>query len=76
MNSFDDDRTIRPQGWGFQGRGFALNPARGKFAGVCAGISDYTGVDVTLVRAAWILATVVGFGSLVIAYAAIAIIAD
>ena len=37
-------------------------------AGVCSGIADYTGMDVTLVRVLTVVATVLGFGSVVVAY--------
>ena len=37
-------------------------------AGVCAGIADYTGVDVTVVRLAAVVGAVLGFGSLIVAY--------
>jgi phage shock protein C len=37
-------------------------------AGVCAGIADYTGVDVTVVRLAAVVGTVLGAGSLIVAY--------
>lgn len=56
--------------------GFRLNKARGKVMGVSAGIADYTGVDVTLVRVAWVLGTLLGFGSLILVYIAIGLIAD
>jgi len=36
---------------------FYLDKRNGKVCGVCAGISDYTGIDVTLVRAAVLLLT-------------------
>lgn len=55
---------------------FRLNKQRGKLMGVCAGIADYFGLDVTLVRIAWVLATLVGVGSLVLVYLAIGLIAD
>lgn len=35
----------------------ALDPAHGMILGVCAGISDFTGVDVSLVRIVWALLT-------------------
>lgn len=38
--------------------------------GVCGGISAYTGVDVNLVRLAVAVATVLGAGSLILAYIA------
>ncbi len=31
-----------------------------KIAGVCGGISDYIGIDVTIVRLAWVLFTLAG----------------
>ena len=33
--------------------------AHGKIAGVCAGVADYFGVDVVLVRTAWVVLSVV-----------------
>jgi phage shock protein C len=57
-------------------RSFRLNKQRGKVMGVCAGISDYFGLDVTLVRVGWVIGTLVGFGSLVLIYLAIGLIAD
>ena len=36
--------------------------------GVCAGLADHLGIDVTLVRLLTVLITVLGFGSVVIAY--------
>lgn len=57
-------------------RGFRLNKQRGKIMGVSAGIADYFGLDVTLVRVAWVVGTLVGFGSLILIYLAIGLIAD
>jgi len=59
-----------------QHRGFHLNKQRGKLMGVCAGIADYFGLDVTLVRVAWVIGTLIGFGSLVLIYLAIGLIVD
>jgi len=39
---------------------FYLDRANRKWSGVCAGIADYTGVDVTLVRVGVVLLTFVG----------------
>lgn len=60
---------------GAQGR-FRLNKADGKIMGVSAGMADYFGWDVTLVRAAWVVGTLLGFGSLILIYLAIGLIAD
>ena len=37
-------------------------------AGVCSGVADYLGVDVTLVRLVTVLGAVLGFGTLIVAY--------
>ena len=37
-------------------------------SGVCGGIADYAGVDANLVRLLVVLGTVLGFGSLLVAY--------
>lgn len=71
MNQIDrNDHTVVSAG------GFRLNRERGKFMGVSAGIADHFGIDVTLVRVAWVAGTLLGFGSLVLIYLAIGLIAD
>lgn len=55
---------------------FYLDKRNGKFLGVCAGIADYFGWDVTLVRAAVAVGVVMGGGSLIPAYFIIAWIAS
>ena len=44
--------------------------------GVCSGIANYFNVDVTLVRVAFALGTLLGFGTAVIVYLLIGLIAD
>jgi phage shock protein C len=39
-------------------------------AGVCGGVADYTGVDVTIIRVGLVICTILGAGSLVIGYVA------
>lgn len=39
---------------------FYLDKQNAKWSGVCAGIADYTGMDVTLVRIGLVLLTIVG----------------
>ena len=68
---FDDGVRPAPRSGGFR-----LNKANGKLMGVSAGLADYTGVDVTLIRIAWVAATLLGFGSLALVYLAIGLIAD
>ena len=47
---------------------FYLDKQNKKVAGVCAGIADYTGIDVTIVRIALALLVVSTSGSFVLAY--------
>jgi phage shock protein C len=44
-----------------KGRKFYLDRRNGKAMGVCAGLSEYTGVDVTWVRVAMVLLTLAAF---------------
>ena len=55
---------------------FYRNKRAGKINGICAGIADYTGLDVTLVRIALILAIVLGAGALLPVYFIAGWIAD
>lgn len=55
---------------------FYLDKLDGKFLGVCAGIADYTGVEVFWVRLGAVLLTLMGVGIIVPAYLLIGIFAD
>ena len=55
---------------------FRLDRRHGKLMGVCAGIARYSDIDVTVVRVAFVLGTVLGFGSLLLIYLAVGLIAD
>jgi phage shock protein C len=57
-------------------RGFRLDKVNGKVMGVCSGIANYFKIDVTLVRVAFALGTLLGFGSAVLVYLLIGLIAD
>lgn len=70
MTQLDQQRSLSPA------KSFRLNKANAKFMGVSSGIADYFGVDVTLIRLAWVVGTLVGFGSLLLIYVAIGLIAD
>ena len=51
---------------------FYRDKENGKWAGVCAGIADYTGVDVTVVRMGFVLGCFFSGGNLLLAYFIIA----
>jgi len=55
---------------------FRLDRQNAKIWGVCSGISKYFGIDPMLVRVGFVVGTVLGVGSLILVYAAIALIAD
>ena len=47
---------------------FYLDKKHGKVMGVCAGLADYTGFDVTLVRILFVLGVFMGGGALIPVY--------
>lgn len=55
---------------------FQLDRTNGKLMGVCAGLSNKFGIDVTLLRVGFVIATLAGFGLPVVAYLAIGLIAE
>jgi phage shock protein C len=55
---------------------FYLDKKNGKVMGVCAGIADYTGFDVTLIRIMMVAAILLGGGSLIPVYFIAGWIAD
>jgi phage shock protein C len=57
-------------------RTFLLDKSQGKLMGVCAGIARYFGWDATLVRIAFVAATLFGFGSPVLLYLIIGLVAS
>ena len=63
-------REVSPRGK------FRLDKANGKLMGVSAGIANHFGWDVTFVRVAWVIGTLIGFGSLILVYLAIGLLAD
>lgn len=52
-----------------RGRKFYLDKENAKISGVCAGIADYFGWDVTIVRIGWVVATIFsGWAPMIVAY--------
>lgn len=70
MNRLDNRTSGAPS------RAFRLDRAGGKLLGVCQGLANYLGVDPLIVRAAFVLGTLVGFGSFILIYLVIALLAD
>lgn len=67
---FRNEPAVRPA------KSFRLDRVNGKALGVCAGIANRFGMDPMVIRAIFVLGTIVGFGSFVLIYLAIALIAD
>ena len=65
----------RPAGGGAPA-GFHRDRYNGKVFGVCAGLANYMNVDPMIVRLVFVAGTVFGFGSFVLIYLAIALLAD
>ena len=55
---------------------FHLDKVNGKVMGVCAGLANHFGGDPLVWRLIFVLGTVFGFGSLVLVYLAIGLLAD
>jgi phage shock protein C len=70
VNTIDHKDTNMPRS------GFHLDKTNAKFMGVCSGMANSFGWDVTLVRVGFALGTILGFGSLILVYLAIGLIAD
>lgn len=58
-----------------QSTGFRLNKSQGKIMGVCAGLADYSGIDLMLIRVLVVLLTLCGVGSTIILYLLVGLIA-
>ncbi|KPF76424.1 hypothetical protein IP88_06815 [alpha proteobacterium AAP81b] len=54
---------------------FALDKANAKLWGVCAGLARYANIDTTWVRIAFVVATLIGFGSPVLLYIIVGLVA-
>ncbi|MBF5090810.1 MULTISPECIES: envelope stress response membrane protein PspC [unclassified Novosphingobium] len=55
---------------------FYRDKVNGKFMGVCAGIADYTGVDVLWVRLGFVVLTFCGLGFLPFVYLALGFLSE
>jgi phage shock protein PspC (stress-responsive transcriptional regulator) len=66
----------KPAGGPPSNSGFRLDKYNGKLMGVCSGIGNYFGIDPLIVRLGFVLGTLVSFGSFILIYLAIGLIAD
>jgi phage shock protein PspC (stress-responsive transcriptional regulator) len=68
--------ALEPRQTGEAAGGFRLDKGNGKVLGVCAGLGRYLGVDPLIVRLVFAVGALVGFGSFILIYFAIALLAD
>ena len=57
-------------------KNFHLDKANGKLMGVCSGLSNWSGLDINLIRILFVLAAIFGFGSAIIIYLVIGLVAN
>ena len=55
--------------------GFRLDKTNGKIAGVCAGIANYFNIDPLIVRLIFAIGAIAGFGSFIVIYLAVWLLA-
>ncbi len=55
---------------------FRLDKANAKVMGVCAGLANYTGIETVWLRVGFVAAALIGFGSPVLIYLVIGLVAD
>ena len=53
-----------------------LDRANGKLMGVCSGLANWSGIDVSILRIIFVLATIFGVGAPVLIYLALGLIVD
>ena len=55
---------------------FRLSKPNGKLLGVCSGLANRFNIDPMIVRVIFVLGTLISFGSFILIYLAIALLAD
>lgn len=69
---FEDEPPVRAVGR----PAFRLDRQNKKLMGVCSGIARTMGWDANLVRLGFVLATLLGFGSAILVYLVVGLVAD
>lgn len=55
---------------------FRLDKTNAKLMGVCAGLANYTGIETVWLRIGFVVASLLGFGSPILIYLVIGLVAD
>ncbi len=66
---------LQSNGSGTPGK-FRLDQSGGKLAGVCSGLANWMGIDPLIMRIVFVAGTLFGFGSFIIIYLLIWLLAD
>jgi phage shock protein PspC (stress-responsive transcriptional regulator) len=75
VTQLDRKSSWRPAS-GPPGRKLRLDKQDGKVAGVCAGLADYFGMYPLVMRLIFVAGTLIGFGSFIIVYLLVWLLAD
>jgi phage shock protein C len=75
-NSLKSRNITKDKGNNTMSKKFQLDKANAKLMGVCSGIANWSEIDVTMIRILWVLAVLLGFGSPILIYILIGLIAD
>lgn len=76
---FFGDADIRPVYNSREGKKMtklALDQANKKILGVCSGLANWTGMDVTIIRVLFVAAALLGIGAPILIYIALGLILD
>lgn len=57
-------------------RKFGLDPSGAKLAGVCSGLAKWAGIDPLIMRIVFVAGTLISFGSFILVYLLIWLLAD
>jgi phage shock protein PspC (stress-responsive transcriptional regulator) len=73
---FDNSAPIQPIKGNPKMTKLMLDRTNKKIWGVCSGLANWTGMNATVVRVIFVLATLFGFGSALLIYVALGLILD
>lgn len=73
---FENKPAIQPLKGNSKMTKLMLDRTNKKIWGVCSGLAKWTGMDVTVIRVIFVLATLFGFGSALLIYVALGLILD
>jgi len=73
---FDDRSAMIAEKGNGKMKKLTLDRANKKIWGVCSGLANWSGIDATIIRIVFVLATLFGFGSALLVYVALGLILD